>query len=217
MSTSIDEVEQWVEVWDEKKYLKVALGNPFYEAYDAVPFYAETNYPDVVCINTSNDVKGKIHLKAIRHGKALMRISISTAPQKSYFMMVRVGAHIHPQNPVLHIGGSLNFTIEGLDDKFSGQWFTTNGSVISLDMLSGMAEALGEGSAQGLRVEMDISYKPVETASYMSIMNVIGWTIMVGISMLFMYKICVLMLKEMRSWQSTVPVISSNAAPSTPI
>ncbi|KAF7801531.1 nuclear pore complex protein GP210 isoform X1 [Senna tora] len=410
------------------------LGNPFYEAYDAVPFYAETNYPDVVCINTSNEVKGKIHLKAIRHGKALMRISISTAPQKSYFMLVRVGAHIHPQNPVLHIGGSLNFTIEGLDDKFSGQWFTTNGSVISLDMLSGTAEALGEGSAQvsfqhgssklntmvtvlrggdivyvdspkemltnvqypsngykfsvklsknfgaagrskkisldcrvdppfvgytkpwldldsgnsyclffpyspehlvqsvpklggmrpyitlsiyaslnganvsghasalfiggfsimemsknsmqlnltpdcnktsitilgntdveiswgrmdlimvspirkedfgiggsaqyevkllnakrfedkititlpanGQRVEMDISYKPVETASYMSIMNVIGWTIMVGISMLFMYKICVLMSKEVRSWQSTVPATSSNAAPSTPI
>ncbi|KAF7801533.1 nuclear pore complex protein GP210 [Senna tora] len=71
--------------------------------------------------------------------------------------------------------------------------------------------------ANGQRVEMDISYKPVETASYMSIMNVIGWTIMVGISMLFMYKICVLMSKEVRSWQSTVPATSSNAAPSTPI
>ncbi|KAK4272113.1 hypothetical protein QN277_020709 [Acacia crassicarpa] len=125
-----------------------ALGNPFYEAYDTVPFHADTNYHDVVCINFSNDVKGNVHLKAMRHGKALVRISLSEAPQKSDFMLIRVGAHINPQNPVLHIGSPLNFIIKGLEDNVSGQWFTSNGSVVSVDRLSGMAEALGEGSAQ---------------------------------------------------------------------
>lgn len=37
----------------------------------------------------------------------------------------------------------------GLSDNVSGQWFTTNGSVISVDALSGAAKATGEGSAQG--------------------------------------------------------------------
>ncbi|XP_054801518.1 nuclear pore complex protein GP210 [Prosopis cineraria] len=125
-----------------------ALGNPFYEAYDAVSFHGDTNYPDVVRINFSNHVKGNVHLKAIRHGKALMRISLSEAPQKSDFMLIRTGAHINPQNPVLHIGSPLNFSLKGLEDNVSGQWFTSNRSVMSVDKQSGMAEALGQGSAQ---------------------------------------------------------------------
>ncbi|KAG4381930.1 hypothetical protein GLYMA_15G246500v4 [Glycine max] len=61
---------------------------------------------------------------------------------------IRVGAHIYPQNPVLHIGSPFNLSIKGLSDTVSGQWFTTNGSVISVDTLSGMAKAIGEGCAQ---------------------------------------------------------------------
>jgi hypothetical protein len=41
--------------------------------------------------------------------------------------------------------------ISGLNDKVSGQWFTTNESVISVDALSGVAKAIGEGSAQGAK------------------------------------------------------------------
>ncbi|KAK7266029.1 hypothetical protein RIF29_18668 [Crotalaria pallida] len=125
-----------------------ALGNPFYEAYNAVPFFAETNYPDVLGINRTADGKGNVHIKAIRHGKALVRVSISEAPQKSDYVLVRVGAHIYPQNPVLRVGSPLNFSINGLNDKVSGQWFSTNGSVVSVDKLSGMAKAVGEGSVQ---------------------------------------------------------------------
>ncbi|KAI4350639.1 hypothetical protein L6164_005077 [Bauhinia variegata] len=124
------------------------LGNPFFEAYDAVPFHVETNYPDIVSVSKSNDGKGNVRLKAIRHGKALLHISITEAPQKSDYALIRVGAHIHPQNPVLHIGSPLNFIIKGLNDKVSGKWLTANGSVISVDTISGMAEAIGEGSAQ---------------------------------------------------------------------
>ncbi|XP_061357530.1 nuclear pore complex protein GP210 isoform X2 [Gastrolobium bilobum] len=125
-----------------------ALGNPFYEAYNAVPFYAETNYPDVLYINKTADGKGNVHIKAIRHGKALVRIAITEALQKSDYILIRVGAHIYPQNQVVNIGSPLNLSIKGLSDDVSGQWFTSNGSVISVDKLSGVAEAIGEGSAQ---------------------------------------------------------------------
>ncbi|KAK7266454.1 hypothetical protein RIF29_19098 [Crotalaria pallida] len=126
-----------------------ALGNPFYEAYNAVPFFAETNYPDVLGINRTADGKGNVHIKAIRHGKALVPVSISEAPQKYDYVLVRVGAHVYPQNPVLRIGSPLNFSINGLNDKVSGQWFSTNGSVVSVDKLSGMAKAVGEPTRHG--------------------------------------------------------------------
>ncbi|KAL6532745.1 hypothetical protein OROGR_013705 [Orobanche gracilis] len=124
------------------------LGNPFYEAYNAVRVYAETNYPDVLAINKTADGKGNVHIKAIRHGKALVRVAISEAQQKSDYVLIKVGAHVYPRNPVLHIGRPLNLSIKGLNDKVSGQWFTTNESVISVDALSGVAKATGEGSAQ---------------------------------------------------------------------
>lgn len=40
-----------------------STGNPFYEAYNAVPFYAETNYPDVLWMNKTADGKGNVHIK----------------------------------------------------------------------------------------------------------------------------------------------------------
>lgn len=30
-----------------------------------------------------------------------------------FFLQIRVGAHIYPQNPVLHIGSPLNLSIKG--------------------------------------------------------------------------------------------------------
>lgn len=125
-----------------------ALGNRFYEAYDTVPFDVDTNYPDVVSINTTLGGSGTIHLKAMRHGRALVRISIASIPLKSDYILISVGAHIHPQNPVIHIGSHVNFSIEGLNDQISGQWFTANGSVISVSPLSGVAEVIGEGTTQ---------------------------------------------------------------------
>lgn len=31
-----------------------------------------------------------------------------------FFLQIRVGAHIYPQNPVLHIGSPLNLSIKGV-------------------------------------------------------------------------------------------------------
>ncbi|KAF5479668.1 hypothetical protein F2P56_000470 [Juglans regia] len=124
-----------------------ALGNPFYEAYNAVVVNAETNDRDVVSTNNTCDEDGNICLKAIRHGRALVRVSMSSSKLKSDYILILVGAHIQPQNPVLFKGSYLNFSIEGLHDQVSGQWFTANESVISVNMLSGIAEAIGEGAA----------------------------------------------------------------------
>ncbi|KAK4603548.1 hypothetical protein RGQ29_012174 [Quercus rubra] len=124
------------------------LGNPFYEAHNAVLFHAETNYPDIVLINNTHDDDGNIHLKALRHGRALIRVSMSSSPLKSDYILISVGAHVHPQNPVLHKGSYLNFSIEGLNDQVPGKWLTANESVVSVDMPSGIAEAVGEGSTQ---------------------------------------------------------------------
>lgn len=43
--------------------------------------------------------------------------------------------------------------VSGLNDKVSGQWFTTNGSVVSVDAVSGVAKAIREGSAQGAKYQ----------------------------------------------------------------
>ena len=41
----------------------------------------------------------------------------------------------------------------GLNDQDSGKWFTANESVVSVDMPSGIAEAVGEGSTQGIGIK----------------------------------------------------------------
>ncbi|TYI63709.1 hypothetical protein E1A91_D09G035200v1 [Gossypium mustelinum] len=124
-----------------------AIGNPFYEASNVILHHAETNYPDVVSVNNTRDTN-MIHLKAMRHGRALLRVSIDNHPQKSDYMLISVGAYVHPQNPVLHQGSSINFSVVGSDDQASGHWHSVNESVIVLHTQSGQAEAVGEGSTQ---------------------------------------------------------------------
>ncbi|KAK8631457.1 hypothetical protein V6N13_028245 [Hibiscus sabdariffa] len=124
-----------------------ALGYPFYEASNVILHCAETNSPDVVSVNNTCDTN-MIHLKAIRHGRALLRVSIENHPQKSDYMLISVGAHVQPQNPVLHQGSSINFSVVGSDDQASGHWHSVNASVIVLHARSGQAEAVGEGSTQ---------------------------------------------------------------------
>lgn len=123
-----------------------ALGNAFLEAYNVVLFDAETNYADVVSINDTLNGNGNIHLKAMHHGKALVQISFSSDPQKADYFLISVGAHLYPQNPVLHLGSRVNFSIEGINDLVLGQWSSANSSVVSVDLLSGKAEAIGEGT-----------------------------------------------------------------------
>lgn len=124
------------------------LGLPFHEAYDAVPFDAETNYRDIVSINVTSNGNGNIHLKALQHGRALVQVSFNSDLPKSDYVMISIGAHLYPRNPVLRLGSQLNFSVEGLNDQMFGRWLSANETVISVDMMSGKAEAIGYGSTQ---------------------------------------------------------------------
>ncbi|KAI3985657.1 hypothetical protein MKX01_033940 [Papaver californicum] len=159
-----------------------ALGNPFHEAYDAVQIDVDTNYPEVVSVNSTRDSFGNIRLKAcsffssilgdvskfmfwlncihrnttedllaflaMRHGRALVRITMSNNQQKSDYLMVSVGAHLFPQNPVLYLSCYINFSVGGLDNVVLGRWLSANDNVVSIDMLSGEVLARGEGTSQ---------------------------------------------------------------------
>ncbi|KAK9004035.1 hypothetical protein V6N11_001853 [Hibiscus sabdariffa] len=139
-----------------------ALGYPFYEASNVILHCAETNSPDVVSVNNTLDTN-MIHLKAIRHGRALLRVSIENRPQKSDYMLISVGAHVQPQNPVLHQGSSINFSVVGSDDQASGHWHIVNESVIVLHAQSGQAEAVGEGSTQVYFESSDVKLQTTVT------------------------------------------------------
>jgi nuclear pore complex protein Nup210 len=78
------------------------------------------------------------------------------------FCQVSVGAHIFPQNPVIHTGNLLNFSITGADNEVTGQWFTSNRSVISVNVASGQAKAISQGSTHG---NINLSFRAFSGAS----------------------------------------------------
>ncbi|KAI9197959.1 hypothetical protein LWI28_007429 [Acer negundo] len=125
-----------------------ALGNPFHEAHNAIFYHAETNYRDIVSIDDTRYSNGNIHLKALRHGRALVQVSINNSPRKSDYVLISVGAHVYPLDPVLHVGNDLDFSVQGFNDQVFGHWLSANESVISVDRSSGKAEAVGIGSTQ---------------------------------------------------------------------
>ncbi|XP_074274983.1 nuclear pore complex protein GP210 isoform X2 [Silene latifolia] len=122
------------------------LGNPFHEAHNVVAFNIESNYRDVLALDTVSQDNGSIIVKAVRHGRALVGVRMNGRVEKSDYIMISVGAHIHPQNPVLLPGSYVNFSVEGMDNQAVGQWSSVNESVLYVDSLSGRASAFGEGT-----------------------------------------------------------------------
>ncbi|KAF5204727.1 Nuclear pore membrane glycoprotein [Thalictrum thalictroides] len=145
-----------------------ALGNPFHEAYNAVQFNVETNYPNVLSINKAHGGNGNIHLKALRHGTALIRVSMNKDPHKSDYMMISVGAHLYPHNAVIDLGSHVNFSVDGLDEPVHGRWLSANDSVLSVDVVSGKAHAIQEGATQvifqssSLRLQTTVTVQKVK-------------------------------------------------------
>ncbi|KAK9676341.1 hypothetical protein RND81_11G070500 [Saponaria officinalis] len=122
------------------------LGNPFHEAHNVVAFNIEINYRDVLSLDTVNQDNSSIIVKAMHHGRSLVQVRINSK-QKSDYILISVGAHIHPQNPVLLPGSYVNFSVAGLDNQAMGQWSSSNESVVYVDSLSGRASAFGEGTS----------------------------------------------------------------------
>lgn len=123
-----------------------ASGNPFYEAYDVISYRAETNYHEIVSVVLTRNGNGTIHLKAMQTGRALVRVSMNSNTRKFDYILVSVGAHIYPQNPVLQHGSSLNLSVIGINDQVSGFWHSADERVVSVDTRSGEIEACGIGS-----------------------------------------------------------------------
>ncbi|XP_008807451.2 LOW QUALITY PROTEIN: nuclear pore complex protein GP210 [Phoenix dactylifera] len=147
------------------------LGYPFSEAFGVVPLDIETNNPDVISafmpkvdtgMHGSNE---HVTLQAKRPGKALVRISIDHNPRKADFMLVSVGAQLWPRNPVLHVGHYLNFSIlgDGLDGLQSGQWLSSNESVLSVNRITGESHASDEGTAEVIFEGMNLKLQTTVT------------------------------------------------------
>ncbi|KAL8139518.1 hypothetical protein V2J09_005539 [Rumex salicifolius] len=122
------------------------LGNPFHEAYGLNLPDADTNRGDIVVVDSTNWGNGSIIVKALHNGKALVRVRLNHDPHKSDYILISVGAHIHPRNHILHTGGIAKFCIRGLGEQVSGRWASANRSVLMVDSVSGEARALGEGA-----------------------------------------------------------------------
>ncbi|KAH9331454.1 hypothetical protein KI387_003562, partial [Taxus chinensis] len=129
------------------------LGIPFFEAQGVVPLFVETNHPDIVSVKVSDiDNMGsltntRLYLQALQEGRALVRIIFQKNQQNAEYILIRVGAYISPRNPVLHVGGHLNFSItrKGVHGGEQGHWSSMNEGVVIIDNLSGEARAVGEG------------------------------------------------------------------------
>ncbi|XP_020590904.1 LOW QUALITY PROTEIN: nuclear pore complex protein GP210 [Phalaenopsis equestris] len=128
------------------------LGFTFAEANGVVPLDVEINYPDILSIEMpdTRDITSaeKIFLLGKSPGRALVQISIRHNPKKADFILVSVGAQLYPQNPVLNMGNSINFSVMADDGLLPGQWFCSNESVLSLNKITGEARASAEGRTQ---------------------------------------------------------------------
>uniref|UniRef100_A0A7N0VCU3 Uncharacterized protein n=1 Tax=Kalanchoe fedtschenkoi TaxID=63787 RepID=A0A7N0VCU3_KALFE len=124
------------------------LGNPFHEAYNVADFTASTNYSNIVTINVTASVKGRFFIKGVSRGRALVQLSTNLGLPKTDNVLISVGARLYPQNPVLQVGRSLDFGIEGLINKSRGRWMSANESVVRVDPISGKTQAFAEGTTQ---------------------------------------------------------------------
>ncbi|GAB2279011.1 hypothetical protein Dimus_013676 [Dionaea muscipula] len=127
------------------------LGNPFHEARDVALVDCDTNFRDIVTVSFSPFGDGNIKIKAVHKGRALVRVKFTENPLMADYVMISVGSHIYPQNPVVQPGACFNFSIEvsGRDEQSPGKWLSANESVISVDS-SGAAVAIGEGTSLGI-------------------------------------------------------------------
>lgn len=132
------------------------LGNPFFQAHGAVPLLVDTDHPEVVSVkvtgveNKGISTIGSFYVQALQQGRALVRLTLQNNPQRTEFILIRVGAYISPRNPVLHVGGRHNFSItgKGLHGGEHGYWSSANEGIVVIDYQSGEAQAVGEGTTQ---------------------------------------------------------------------
>jgi nuclear pore complex protein Nup210 len=133
------------------------LGTPFLESGDAIPIVLDTNRADVVSIKVADydqsmdSTNVTIIVQALRQGTALVRVIYKSDPQIVDWIMIKVGAYVSPQSATVHIGGHVTFSIigkglHGLPAGERGSWLSGNESIVHVNIHTGEAVAIGEGT-----------------------------------------------------------------------
>jgi nuclear pore complex protein Nup210 len=163
------------------------LGIPFLESGDAIPIVLDTNRADVISIKVADydqsmdSTNVTIIVQALRQGTALARVIYKSDPQIVDWIMIKVGAYVSPQSATVHIGGHVTFSIigkglHGLPTGERGSWLSGNESIVHVNIHTGEAVAIGEGTTTGKEFLGAISFccidsSGLDSSSY-SILNV---------------------------------------------
>ncbi|KAH7441880.1 hypothetical protein KP509_03G060400 [Ceratopteris richardii] len=129
------------------------IGIAFYEVGDAVDFLAETDRSDVVSVTVLNkdadDLSRNIslHVQALKQGTAMIRLSQVGNTDIVDYLLVDVGASILPRNPVIHVGGHVNFSLagKGLVSNENAFWWSSNPDVLLVNRQTGEGFAVAPG------------------------------------------------------------------------
>ncbi|CAK9273031.1 unnamed protein product [Sphagnum jensenii] len=124
------------------------LGIPFLESGDAIPIVLDTNRADVISIKVADYDQSmdstNVTIIALRQGTALVRVIYKSDPQIVDWIMIKVGAYVFPQSATVHIGGHVTFSIIGKGER--GSWLSGNESIVHVNIHTGEAVAIGEGT-----------------------------------------------------------------------
>ena len=133
-----------------KLILRSANGAAFH-ATDVAFDYEMNNY-DIISLRPGH-ANGTLILRALRPGKAVLRVFLVDRPELEDFLLVTSGNAISPSQPTVVLGGSLQFSAfvasdGGLASASSPVWSSLNPSTVSIDDASGKAIALRQGKAR---------------------------------------------------------------------
>lgn len=119
-----------------KALLKDDLGNIF-SSYDNILFDIQLNRIDFISARLGTN--GTIFVKALSPGDTILRTSVINSDSKlEDYILIRVGHIIFPVNPIIHIGGRINFSMSEsfISDK-KGEWFSDNPRIFTINPFSG--------------------------------------------------------------------------------
>lgn len=131
------------------------VGIPFFEVSNTITLTTETNRIDVVSVKVFSEgenedsINATILVQALRQGIALVRVSQLENPSGADYILIHVGASISPRNPVVPIGGRINFSITGKGPASNehGHWLSSNLGVMQINQNTGEAIAVGTGAS----------------------------------------------------------------------
>jgi len=132
------------------------LSRLFDHVVAADEFHVTSNAHEVVSVRV-HATSRHVEVQAVRPGSAILRVSKEAeGTLYSDYLEVRVGNTIFPGQPIIHVGGSVQFRPQYALQKNSEVWWeSTDPSILSIDRLSGHASALKVGAADVIFHDQD--------------------------------------------------------------